>query len=111
LRSRRGLLQPSATGSLLASADELTALKATRRGDPRDAFWVSTLQNDKNNQTYAFAALKGELWPTSFEWRNAKEGALHVSLRSGSPEGLEKILMKPGRLVEVDPVLVLNCIS
>jgi alpha-galactosidase len=31
---------------------------------------------------------------------------LHVSLRSGSPEGLEKIRMKPGRVVEMDPVLI-----
>lgn len=86
--------------------EQMTGLKTARRADARNAFWVSTLQNDEKNQTYAFAALRGELWPTSFEWRNAKEGTLHVSLRSGSPEGLEKILMKPGRLVEVDPVLI-----
>lgn len=86
--------------------EQITGLKATKRSDPRNAFWVSTLQDDSNNQTYAFAALKGELWPTSFEWRNSKEGALQLSVRSGSPEGLEKILMKPGRLVEVDPVLI-----
>ena len=86
--------------------EQITELKAVRKVDPRNAFWVSTLQNDAKNQTYAFAALKGELWPTSFEWRNSKEGALHLSLRSGSPEGLEKILMKPGRFLEVDPVLV-----
>ena len=86
--------------------EQITGLKPARKVDPRNAFWVSTLQNDAKNQTYAFAALRGELWPTSFEWRNSKEGALHLSLRSGSPEGLEKILMKPGRVVEVDPVLV-----
>ena len=86
--------------------EQMGGLKATRKVDPRNAFWVSTLQNDAKNQTYAFAALKGELWPTSFEWRNAKDGALHLSLRSGSPESLEKILVRPGRLVEVDPVLV-----
>jgi len=86
--------------------EQIGGLKVSRRGESRDAFWVSTLQNDAQNQTYAFAALRGELWPTSFEWRNSKEGPLHLSLRSGSPGGLEKILMKPGRLVEIDPVLV-----
>ncbi len=85
---------------------QLTRLKAAKKADPRDAFWVSTLQNDASNQTLAFAALKGELWPTSFEWRGAQEGALQLSVRSGSPMGLEKILVRPGRLVEVDPVLV-----
>ncbi len=86
--------------------EQMAGVKASKKVDPRNAFWVSTLQHDGKNQTYAFAALKGELWPTSFEWRNAKEGAVHVSFRSGSPEGLEKILVRPGRLVEVDPVLV-----
>ena len=86
--------------------EQITGLKAAKKGDARNAFWVSTLQNDAKNQTYAFAALKGELWPTSFEWRNSKAGALRLSLRSGSAEGLEKILMKPGRVVTVDPVLI-----
>jgi alpha-galactosidase len=85
---------------------QLVQLKVGKKGAPRDAFWVSTLQNDAGNQTYAFAALKGELWPTSFEWRSAQEGALQLSVRSGSPMGLEKILVRPGRLVEVDPVLI-----
>ena len=74
--------------------------------DPRDAFWVSTLQNDSGNQMLAFAALKGELWPTSFEWRSASEGKLTLSVRSGSPKGLEEIVVRPGRLVEVDPVMI-----
>ena len=85
---------------------QLAQLKPARREDPRDAFWVSTLQNDAGNQTLAFAALKGELWPTSFEWRSAQEGVLHLSLRSGSSKGLEKILVRPGRVLEVDPVLI-----
>lgn len=85
---------------------QLVQLKVGKKGAPRDAFWVSTLQNDAGNQTYAFAALKGELWPTSFEWRSAQEGSLQLSVRSGSPMGLEKILVRPGRLVEVDPVLI-----
>ena len=86
---------------------QLAELKpGKKKEDPRDAFWVSTLQNDAKNQTLAFAALKGELWPTSFEWRSASEGVLNVSLRSGSPLGLEEIVVRPGRLVEVDPVLI-----
>ncbi|MBX7211158.1 MAG: alpha-galactosidase [Verrucomicrobiaceae bacterium] len=86
---------------------QLAELKSAKKsGDARDAFWVSTLQNDAKNQTLAFAALKGELWPTSFEWRSASEGALNVSLRSSSPLGLEEIVVHPGRLVEVDPVMI-----
>jgi|Laugresbdmm110sn_2_1035109.scaffolds.fasta_scaffold00344_4 alpha-galactosidase len=85
---------------------QMADLKPGRRGDPRNAYWVSTLQHDVKNQTYAFAALKGELWPTSFEWRTSAQGALDVSHRSGSPEGLEKILVKSGRAIAVDPVLV-----
>jgi len=85
---------------------QLPQLKPAKKEDPRDAFWVSTLQNDAGNQTLAFAALKGELWPTSFEWRSASEGALNLSVRSGSPKGLEEIVVHPGRLVEVDPVMI-----
>jgi alpha-galactosidase len=88
------------------SLEQLAQLKPARRDDPRDAFWVSTLQNDSRNQTYAFAALKGELWPTAFEWRQGQEGALQLSVRSGSPGGVEQILVRPGRVVEVDPVLI-----
>lgn len=86
--------------------EQLSSLKATKKNDPRDAFWVSTLQNDAKNQTLAFATLKGELWPTSFEWRSTKEGALHLSVRSGSPLGLEEIVVRPGNVVEVDPFLI-----
>jgi alpha-galactosidase len=86
--------------------DQLAKLEAEKKEDPRDAFWVSTLQNDTGNQTLAFAALKGELWPTTFEWRNTGGGALHLSVRSSSPESLEHILVRPGRQVEVDPVLI-----
>ncbi|MEI8342928.1 MAG: alpha-galactosidase, partial [Verrucomicrobiota bacterium] len=85
---------------------QLPQLKPAKKEDPRDAFWVSTLQNDAGNQTLAFAALKGELWPTSFEWRSASEGALNLSVRSGSPKGLEEIVVHPSRLVEVDPVMI-----
>ena len=86
---------------------QLAQLKPTKKKeDPRDAFWVSTLQNDAKNQTLAFAALKGELWPTLFEWRGASEEALNLSVRSGSPKGLEEIVVRPGRLVEVDPVMI-----
>ena len=46
--------------------DQLAELTPGRKDDPRDAFWVSTLQNDASNRTLAFAALKGELWPTAF---------------------------------------------
>jgi hypothetical protein len=88
------------------SLEQLAQLKPARRDDPRDAFWVSTLQNDARNQTYAFAALKGELWPTAFEWRQGQNGALQLSVRSGSPGGVEQILVRPGRVVEVDPVLI-----
>lgn len=86
--------------------NQMTKLQAERKEDPRDAFWVSTLQNDAGNQTLAFAALKGELWPTTFEWRTAAGGALHLSVRSSSPESLEQISVRPGRQVEVDPVLI-----
>lgn len=86
--------------------EQLPQLKPEKKEDPRDAFWVSTLQNDARNQTLAFAALKGELWPTVFEWRSASEDSLHLSHRSGSPKGLEEIVVRPGRLVEVDPVLI-----
>lgn len=85
---------------------QLSQLKPAKKDDPRDAFWVSTLQNDASNQTLAFAALKGELWPTSFEWRSAAVGALNLSVRSGSPKGLEEIVVHPSRLVEVDPVMI-----
>jgi len=85
---------------------QLAQLKSAKKEDPRDAFWVSTLQNDAKNQALAFAALKGELWPTSFEWRSASEGALNLSVLSGSPKGLEEIVVHPGRVVEVDPVLI-----
>ena len=88
------------------SLEQLAQLKPARRDDPRDAFWVSTLQNDARNHTYAFAALKGELWPTAFEWRQGQDGALQLSVRSGSPSGVEQILVRPGRVVEVDPVLI-----
>ncbi len=77
-----------------------------KKADPRDAFWVSTVQNDSGNQMLAFAALKGELWPTSFEWRGTEAEALQLSIRSGSPKELEEIVVRPGRLVEVDPVLI-----
>jgi len=86
--------------------EQLAQLKPAKKDDPRDAFWVSTLQNDAGNQTLAFATLKGELWPTSFEWRSASEGALNLSVRSGSPKGLEEIVVRPGHSVEVDPVLI-----
>ena len=86
--------------------DQLAKLRAERKEDPRDAFWVSTLQNDAGNQTLALAALKGELWPTTFAWRATAGGALHVSVRSSSPESLEQIAVRPGRPVEVDPVLI-----
>lgn len=88
------------------SLEQLAQLKPARRDDPRDAFWVSTLQNDARNQTYAFAALKGELWPTAFEWRQGQDGALQLSVRSGSPGNVEQTLVRPGRVVEVDPVLI-----
>ncbi len=88
--------------------DQLTQLKPSKKkkADPRDAFWVSTVQNDSDNQMLAFAALKGELWPTSFEWRSTEAGALQLSIRSGSPMGLEEIVVHPGRVVEIDPVLI-----
>ena len=85
---------------------QLAQLNPAKKGDPRDAFWVSTLQNDADNQTLAFAALKGELWPTSFEWRGASAETLNLSVRSGSPKGLEEIVVHPGRRVELDPVLI-----
>ena len=87
--------------------DQLAKLQPGRKKeDPREAFWVSTLQNDSSNQMLAFAALKGELWPTSFEWRSTPDGKLNLSLCSGSPKGLEEIVVRPGRLIEVDPVLI-----
>lgn len=87
--------------------DQLAQLQPGKeKEDPRDAFWVSTVQNDSGNQMLAFAALKGELWPTSFEWRSTPEGKLNLSVRSGSPKGLEEIVVRPGRVVEVDPVLI-----
>ena len=85
---------------------QLGELKPVKKEDARDAFWVSTLQNDAKNQMLAFATLKGELWPTSFEWRSVQEGALQLSVRSGSPLSLEQIVVKPGRVIEVDPVLI-----
>ena len=86
--------------------DQLDELTPGRKDDPRDAFWVSTLQNDASNRTLAFAALKGELWPTVFEWRNVAGGQAHLSIRSGSPKGLEKIVVPAGKTITVDPVLI-----
>ena len=39
--------------------DQLAKLRAERKEDPRDVFWVSTLQNDAGNQTLAFAGSQG----------------------------------------------------
>jgi len=87
--------------------DQMESLKTDKKGDDlRDGFWVSTLQNDSTNMAFAMAALKGELWPTVFEWRNVKEGNLHLSISSRSPRGLEKVLVRAGASVETDPVLV-----
>ena len=85
--------------------DHLARLKPSAKEDPRSAFWLTTVQNDAGNQMLALAALKGELWPTSFEWRTSGKG-LHVSVRSGSPESKEQILMRPGRQVDVDPIMI-----
>ncbi len=81
-------------------------LKETSRDDLRDGFWLSTMQNDSENQLFALAALEGEFWPTILEWRNFKKDAVHVSVRSSSPEGLEKVLVRAGTSIQVDPVLV-----
>lgn len=86
--------------------NQLSGLEPGRKGDPRDAFWVSTLQNDARNQTFACAALKGELWPTAFEWRNTQDGSAHLSIRCGSPKGLERVLVRAGATVTVDPALI-----
>jgi hypothetical protein len=71
-----------------------------------DASWVTTLQNDRKDLTFAFAALQGELWPTHFEWRAAEGDGLNLTIRSGSEKGLEHILVKAGQAVYIDPVLV-----
>ncbi|MBT8042059.1 MAG: alpha-galactosidase, partial [Pontiella sp.] len=86
--------------------DKLAELKATKKDDPRNGFWLSTLQNDEKNQTFACAALKGELWPSSFEWRNVKDGKANFSIRSGSRNGLEKIKVPVGNTVSADAVMV-----
>lgn len=81
-------------------------LKKTKREDLRDGFWLSTMQNDGENKLFALAALEGEFWPTILEWRNFQKDAVHVSVRSSSPEGLEKVLVRAGTSITVDPVLV-----
>ncbi|NDV60993.1 hypothetical protein G0Q06_00865 [Puniceicoccales bacterium CK1056] len=99
-------LEAPKTGSIYW-LDQMEPLKANKKGeDPRDATWISTFQNDATNQTFAIAALMGDFWPTSIEWRNVKLGDLHVSIRSGSPKGLEKILVRAGAKVETDPILI-----
>jgi hypothetical protein len=85
---------------------QMETIKPGKTEDLRDGFWLSTLQNDRQNETFALAALGGELWPTSFEWRHVKNGTMQLSVRSGSPEGLEKLLVRAGSRIEVDPVLI-----
>ncbi|VGO20704.1 alpha-galactosidase [Pontiella sulfatireligans] len=99
-------IQAPKTGSIYW-LHQLAELKAGKKGeDPRDGFWLTTLQNDELNQMFVCAALKGELWPTSFQWRNVTDSAAHLSIRSGSPKGLEKVKVLAGTTITVDPVLV-----
>ncbi len=71
--------------------------------------WISTVQNDKQNKIFGFAALKGELWPTLFKWSFPKEKTdnnLVLTIQSSSEKELEKILVRAGKETICDPVLV-----
>ena len=85
---------------------QMETIKPNRTEDLRDGFWISTLQNDRKNEAFAMAALTGEFWPTIFEWRNVKDGAMHLSVSSSSPERQEKVLVRAGSRIEVDPVMI-----
>ncbi len=80
----------------------------TFKGKTHQGSWVSSIQNDKDNTTLAMAALGGELWPTNFHWSlpPEPEDALSLTVRSGSENELENILVRTGKTTVSDPVLV-----
>ena len=80
--------------------------RPVKRVDPRDAFWVSTLQNDANNQTLAFAALKGELWPTAFNGATSRRAPRICRSEAAAPKAWKRLWSGREDRREVDPVLV-----
>jgi alpha-galactosidase len=81
--------------------------KSGRRNRPNVAAWVSTLAADDRDEAFSFAALQGELWPTFFEWNRSESlDELHLTVRSSSRNQLEKVLVRSGKEVSADPVLV-----
>ncbi len=72
------------------------------------AVWVSSVQNDKANKTLAMAAIGGELWPTNFHWSlpEDQDAGLLLTIRSGSENELENIVVHSGRTTTSDAVML-----
>jgi alpha-galactosidase len=70
--------------------------------------WLSSLQNPKRNETYVFAALSAELWPTWMEWSAPAASAPGPSLaiRAGGRTGAEQIDVKAGSEIHSDRFLI-----
>jgi hypothetical protein len=71
--------------------DQLAKLRAERKEDPRDVFWVSTLQNDAGNQTLACAGCL----ETGFVGEGFKGRARRVRMMLGTWDG-ERLGRKVG---------------
>ncbi len=73
----------------------------------QQAVWVSSVQHDKDKKTLAMAAIGGELWPTFFHWTlpTDPEAGLQLTIRSGSENELENILVHKGKTITSDPVM------
>jgi len=71
--------------------------------------WLSMLVNNKQNYSFSFASIVGELWPNNFKWELPVKdnfNKLKVSARSGAIFEREKIIVTAGKLITTDAFLI-----